>query len=138
MPGCHDVNRARNPEVAVKVMQPPAGLRLARAWRTAEGWVTDGAPLPVLALAVDPDDLAVRYITPGSCDALEDSLPARSGRAAPRAIEWADALVLPSGEVIDASDGAFDSVERWLAALGARDVTRQPHPKRAPAVKVEA
>lgn len=89
----------------------------------------DRRPL-VLALAVDPDDLEVRYITPGSCDTLEDSIATRAGRVASREVEWADALVLPSGEAIDAFGRAYGSTEQWLAALGARDVTRQLRPKR--------
>ncbi|GIK24700.1 MAG: hypothetical protein BroJett006_09460 [Betaproteobacteria bacterium] len=113
----------------MNILQPPAGLRLATAWRTAEGWNLDDSLPPVLALAVDPDDLEVRYITPGSCDTLSDSIATRSGRDTPREVEWADALALPSGEVIDAHGRTYGSTEQWLAALGARDVTRQLHPK---------
>lgn len=99
----------------MNILPAPAGLHIVRAFRDAEGWNAD-VPVPVLALAIAPD-LDVRYITPGEARPLESSLDSLSSRDLLRDLEWQDALVLATGEVLTTGDTIYRSVDSWIDTL---------------------
>lgn len=99
------------------LLSPPAGLRLIQAVRVdadalgPREWVVDcDAGVPVLAVAIDPADHAVMYLTPCSAGALREDF--KEGTA--------EALLEPDGHVVT-EDGARRNAQAWLEYLNSHD-----------------